>query len=471
MPPFDAWRSGIVAFDVVAAGWGPRSGVLARQRHRLAALLEGAAVRSGPYRERLDRRNGRAPPLEAIAPVTKPELMARFDEWVTDPGIRHDELLRFVADPSRIGTGVGPACAVWTSSGSSGEPGVFVQDAATMAVYDALEAWRRPGWTAGGGLLPRMAFVGATTGHFASTVSVERLRRLAPGLASALRGFSFLQPPDELAGALERFAPAVLATYPTEALLLASLARAERLAIAPAEIWTGGETLTPAARRRIEQDFRCPVRNSYGASEFLALAAECRFGQLHLNDDWVILEPVDEQHRPVPEGEAGHTTLLTNLANHLQPLIRYDLGDCVSLHGAGCPCGSPLTVLQVQGRSDDLIFLRDERRRAVPLPPLALATVLEEEGGVFDFQLEQTDARSLEMRIGRDGPDGRAALASAETALRRYLAQQGLAGVRLNAVCGADLERSGSGKQRRIVGLSRHRRNRGIPPPVGPCAP
>ena len=48
------------------------------------------------------------------------------------------------ADPSRIGKPFMDRYVVWESSGSSGEPAIFVQDAQAMAVYDALEALRRP---------------------------------------------------------------------------------------------------------------------------------------------------------------------------------------------------------------------------------------------------------------------------------------------------------------------------------------
>lgn len=60
------------------------------------------------------------------------------------------------------------------------------------------------------------------------------------------------------------------------------------------------------------QAFNCEVINSYGASEFMPLASERGHQKLHLNNDWAILEPVDEQYQPVPIGQAGSTTLLTN---------------------------------------------------------------------------------------------------------------------------------------------------------------
>ena len=42
-------------------------------------------------------------------------------------------------------------------------------------------------------------------------------------------------------------------------------------------------------------------------------------------------------HRPVPAGRLSHTTLLTNLANHLQPLIRFDIGDRIVLRRRALP--------------------------------------------------------------------------------------------------------------------------------------
>ena len=76
--------------------------------------------------------------------------------------------------------------------------------------------------------------------------------------------------------------------------------RAGRLRIAPREVWTGGETLGPAVRAHIERSLGCPLRNSYGASEFLAMGWECQHGHMHLNADWVILDPWTNATGPYP---------------------------------------------------------------------------------------------------------------------------------------------------------------------------
>jgi len=85
---------------------------------------------------------------------------------------------------------------VWESSGTHGEPGYFVQDAQSTAVYDARKGLRRSSgrWSDPMLLLERIAFVGATGGHFASYASVQRLRRLNPWLARTANCFSVLQP-------------------------------------------------------------------------------------------------------------------------------------------------------------------------------------------------------------------------------------------------------------------------------------
>jgi len=249
-----------------------------------------------------------------------------------------------------------------------------------------------------------------------------------------------------LAEQLEHWAPGVLATYPTMALLLAEERAAGRLRIAPGEIWTGGESLTDAMRRRISAVFACGVFDSYGASEFLPLAAQCRLGALHLNCDWLLLEPVDERGRAVPPGVGGHTTLLTNLANHAQPLIRYDIGDRVTVHPQRCACGSSLPTISVEGRCDEVLVLHEGKAgKPARLAPLALTTVLED-AGAFDFELVQIAPDALRLSV-TDCLAGRA-----REALRRYLNEQGLTRVRLEVVDGGMRPCQRSGKRRRVFG-------------------
>ncbi len=457
MSIFDPLHFSSVSMAVLTGGRAAAPELAHLQNTRLASLLDAAMRGSRFYREHLNGATPGTTPLAELPPVSRQELMARFDDWVTDPRLKLSELRAFTADPLRIGAPYLDKYLVWESSGTSHQPGIFVQDAQAMAVYDALESLRRNAprpllrWFDPLALSERIAFVGAISGHFASVVSVQRLRELNPWLASSIRSFSILQSARALVDELNAFAPTVLATYPTVAALLADEASCGALHFAPKEVWTGGETLSAAVRQRLELALGCAVRNSYGASEFMSIAWECGQGCLHVNADWVILEPVDERGRPMPADELSHSTLLTNLANHVQPLIRYDLGDQVRLRHAPCVCGSPLPVIEVQGRRDDALVMAGLHGRPVTLLPLALTTVLEDQAGVFDFHLRQRNDHTLVLRLALQGAQGAAAMARCLTVLERFAVAQELRPIKVLSELGQAIPRGRSGKAQRIV--------------------
>jgi phenylacetate-coenzyme A ligase PaaK-like adenylate-forming protein len=453
----DPWLSGATAADVALVSHGSSDALANRQARRLVALLASARECSPLFRRLLKGRDLERVRLEDLPVMRKAELMGCFDEWVGDSRLRLDELRRFVSDARRIAQPFLGRYVVWESSGSTGEPGIFVQDAAAMAVYDALEALRRPvlrpmqklldPWA----LTDRIAFVGATGGHFASTVSIERLRQINPVMASRLRSISFLQPVKDIVAALNDYAPTVIATYPSAAVLLAEERMSGRLRGSPGEVWTGGEDLSAAAREFVQRAFDCPLANSYGASEFLSMASECERGHLHLNSDWVILEPVDANGRAVAPGEAGATTLLTNLANRVQPLVRYDLGDRVTVRPGACRCGSCLPVIDVQGRSEDTLHLGRAGASSVSVLPLALTTLLEDDAGLFDFQLVQEGPCELLLRTGMCGSQADLALQRAHRVLAKFLESQGAVGVHVHCRSGEPGRAGRSGKVLRVV--------------------
>lgn len=463
-PVFDPVHMLSATLDVMAGSHAPPSWLAARQQERLSRLLQTACAHSGLYRERAGSRLLGPADWKSLAPVTRAELMARFEEWVTDPALKLDELRAFTADPARIAEPWLGKYMVWESSGTSGLPGIFIQDARALAVYDSLEALRhrvpaRSASVFGAFALPdllsmgdRYALVTATGGHFASVCSLERLRRVNPWVGSQLRGFSLLQPVASLVQALNEYKPSILATYPSAAAMLAEESEQGRLRIRPRCVMTGGETLSLAARSRIAEVFEAHVRDSYGASEFFPMAWECAHGHLHLNEDWLVLEPVDEHYRPVPRGELSYTVLLTNLANHVQPLIRYDLGDQVNLHTGRCGCGSALPVIEVKGRSDDTMRVPGRvRGQFVSLLPLALCTLLEEECGVFDFQIQQREPSTLVLRLPSAGPEGQAALERCRAALQTFAASQGAKPIQVTGELGCTMPRGRSGKACRVM--------------------
>jgi phenylacetate-coenzyme A ligase PaaK-like adenylate-forming protein len=108
-------------------------------------------------------------------------------------------------------------------------------------------------------------------------------------------------------------------------------------------------------------------------------------------EDWVILEAVDGQLQPVPDGVLGESSLLTVLSNDVQPFIRYELGDQIRFCPDPCPCGSPFRSFEVVGRQATLLQIGD-----AVLSPLVFD--LEHESAQR-VQLIQIKDREFELRI------------------------------------------------------------------------
>jgi hypothetical protein len=83
--------------------------------------------------------------------------------------------------------------------------------------------------------------------------------------------------------------------------------------------------------------------------------------------------------------------------------------------------------------------------------PQALSTVLEEEAGLFDFQLVQDRPDRLLLSTARAGQAGEHALQRARRLLAAFLARQGVAQVRIACRTAAPDVRGPSGKVQRVV--------------------
>ena len=149
--------------------------------------------------------------------------------------------------------------------------------------------------------------------------------------------------------------------------------------------------------------------------------------------------------------------LLTNLANRVQPIIRYDLGDSVLVHAEPCACGSPLPAMEVEGRHDDVLSMAAPDGRIVRLLPLALTTVVEDAAQVSRFQIVQTAPDRMLLRLdGRDAADRQRIWHAVETALRGYLAGQSLPNVRVGLDTRRPLADRRSGKLREVIVARKH---------------
>lgn len=405
------------------------------QRQRLDQLVDYAKNNS-PFYSRI-YQNIAAPivDLRGLPVVTKPQLMDCFDQWVTDPQITLQDVHQFISNQHHPTQRIVDRYSVWITSGTTGEPGIFLQDSRAQSIYNDLILFRAyPAWLNLRQLfdLVRLGFrytlIIATGGPYAGVSSWEQVRQRLGRFRDVLSTLSIDHPMPELVRQLNEIQPVVLSSYPSMLYLLALEQLEGSLNIHPEMLAFTGEWIEPEGRRTIESAFS-PGRlvELYGASEFPYLATSCRQNWLHLNADWAILEPVDQHGQPVPPGQPSHSVLLTNLANYVQPIIRYDLGDSLTLRPDPCPCGSRLPALRVEGRHDEILAFPGADGRSVHLLPMAMAEQVEITPGVRRYQIIQTARNALQLRIEAvPGSDPRQVSINAAQALRTHLRENGL---------------------------------------------
>lgn len=429
------------------------------QQERLGRLVRHARTASPYYRRLYQGLPPRVSDPLLLPPVGKRDLMAHFDEWVTDPDVTLAGLERdFLPDLSLVGSPYLGRYHVFTTSGTTGEPAILLHDRESWRVMHVVSRLRARRSIAMRNLVPqlrrrgiRSAVLFATGGHYGGVVLTESTRRRSAFLARRVRVFSVLRPVAELVEELNGFQPTFIGGYPSALALLAAEQRAGRLWISPLRATSTGETMTATTRRAIETALGCPVIEGYGASEVPALAVQCALGSLHVNTDWYLLEPVDERYQPVPAGTLSHTVLVTNLANRVQPVIRYDLGDRVELAATRCPCGSALPTVKVEGRTNDVLAFELPDGRVVRVLPLALGTVIEETPGVRRFQAIRTAPTTLTIRLEpTPGADPATVWSAVTERLEGFLASHGAAAVCVERATEPPFADPRSGKFRQV---------------------
>jgi phenylacetate-CoA ligase len=403
------------------------------QNRRLRRLLHVAAERSPFYRDRLRGLDLDHCPLDAIRPTNKSELMAAFDRVVTDHAVRRADLERFVDDPANVGRLFRDRYPVCHTSGSQGQPFLLVHDRLTLDVLFACQMTRgNVGYQAGPIeaarrlLSPaRIAVVISREGFFPSAWA---WKHLPAGLRPYVRLLYLSAGDPDLTAKLGAFRPTILTSTPTTLDLLTL--RPDRPQFhALKQIVTWSETLTDPVRERLKTAYGVPLLDTYGCGECLFLSNGCpTHPGSHVNADWVILEVVDAAGRPVLPGEMGYKVLLTNLANAVQPLIRYELGDRLRMATTPCACGSRLPRIErIDGRVAE-VFRIDTATGPKVLNAYPFQHAFDHLRGVREWQATQLDGRRVRVRFELL-PGAAFDAEAARSRLRERLALAGFQGV------------------------------------------
>ena len=198
---------------------------------------------------------------------------------------------------------------------------------------------------------------------------------------------------------LRSLEPDYLMSYPANLEVLAVLLKQEGPLPSLQLIQALSDTLSDEQKAIIEESFGVPVRNMYSCAEAGYLASPCPSGHgLHVHAENVIIEVLDENFQPCEPGRSGNV-YITTLHNFRSPLVRYALGDIVTLGKTQCPCGRGLPHLtHVQGKNSPMFYLSDGRRKN----STRLAYLVRKVGGHWQHQVVQKAVDHVVIRLAPD---------------------------------------------------------------------
>ena len=315
-------------------------------------------------------------PLQELPILTKAMLMEGFEELATDRTVRLAGVRDF-ATGTEAGELYLDRYRVAATSGSSGHPGFFLFSANEwvdiMASFARAQEWsgaRVDLWHR-----QRMATVASISPwHISAQVAATAKSWWRPSLRLPAS-----QPLSQTVPQLEAWDPQMLIAYASMIGILAEEQIAGRLNIHPRLTYASSEILTSHIRERAKEAWGNEPYNQYAATETASIAAEhrdCR--RMHVFEDLVIAEVVDERGIPVPPGEYGAKVLVTTLFSRTQPLIRYELDDSIRMSVEPHSCSLPFATLEdVRGRVEDTLQLPAVKGGAIAVRPLVFNRVMD----------------------------------------------------------------------------------------------
>lgn len=397
------------------------------QAKKLRAFSQNVLSRSPWFRRYL------ALPFSQWPTMDKALMMQHFDEMNTEH-LRRDELLACAlqSEQSRDFTpGVG-RFSVGLSSGTSGRRGLFVVSPQEQQI-----------WAAGilAKALPDGLFAGERVALFlrADNTLYQRVNNRW----LSLDFYDLLAPFHQHLPRLERDAPTIIVA-PAQVLRALALAVMDgELTLNVKKVISVAEVLEAQDRALLHQVFG-DVGEIYQATEGF-LASTCAYGTLHLNEEFIHVEPqwLDAQ-RFVP--------IITDFTRRTQPIVRYRLDDVLVASDRPCACKSAARAIAgIEGRQDDQLLLADAggKLHAVFADPcsrvLAITLPL-----TADYRLTQTDAATLHLMANCE----LSVLTACRDALNTLFAQNGIDVPRLTWVLDTQMRVTRfDTKRRRILRL------------------
>ncbi len=155
-----------------------------------------------------------------------------------------------------------------------------------------------------------------------------------------------------------------------------------------------GEMLYPHQRNALENHYSGKVYTYYGSNEIGSIAYECEHQNLHIVEEHVIVETLDDEGNAVI-GKPGKV-VVTDLDNFAMPFIRYALGDVAVLSDKPCACGRSTKIIsELHGRTQDFL----SNSKGDKLQATQLAGFLRDLKDVGDLQIKQLGENEITIQF------------------------------------------------------------------------
>ena len=402
-----------------------REQVLENQTLRLRAVVAHAQEFSPFHTERLghlDASRLELTDLPSIPPMTKAEVMAHWDQIVTD---RRLHLADVTSHLERLHQGQHEdfyylqEFYAAATGGTSGKRGVFLWDWETFIVtsnicyrmevqLDLLHPTSSPRRTA---VICAGSFVHAS-------------RLLFPTMLDPQRDVLVIAadtPIEKMVSQLNHYQPDRLVGYASIVQELCAEALDGRLKVQLQRISTNSEPLLPEARQMAQDAWGINIHNNWGSVEIGLAATEGEsFAGSTLAEDFLIVESVDAENQPVADSTQADHVLVTKLFGSVMPLLRYEMNDTLVIDDRPNPDAPGYRrIVDIKGRSDSWFVYSGNLK----VHPMVFRSVLGQDPHISEYQVQQTErgARVLAIAHGDFSP------ATCEQMLKAALMEAGIA--------------------------------------------
>lgn len=398
---------GLIFSMINASRSTPEEIALVREK-RFRRLLRTAVEKSPFYRDLYRGIDIEKCRLTDLPIVDKTTMMDHFDDFVTDPCLKKDQIIRWIENKDNIGRMYRGKYIPIRTSGTTGKFAIVVYDRWALDFVQAAMIARHahsPDINAVkflkmilNALFVKRFKINAvfmTGGPYPAYTIAAYLPKLYKLFVDE-EIHSLLEPVPKLVEKLNRSSCNQLYSYPSMLETLAREQLAGRLKLKfdqpMATIVSASEPLTEAAEKLVEKAWGMKIQDTYGSSECFLMARSCgHFAGMHVMSDLCCLEIVDHQGKPVPDGQTGDKVLVTNLFNLTQPFIRYEISDVTGYATEPCRCGLPFpTLLPVEGRTDDIFYIDRPDGGYEAVHPYLFGGAIVDLTAIREYQLIQT---------------------------------------------------------------------------------